>query len=227
MDQENAYRKMAEEWESQGVEPEIYERGEIIYRPGDEDSSLYLIGETGAEEEGKVKLFYLDESGRKLTLMVLGEWEIFGEMALVGEKERSSGAQVLQDARIYEIDKRRFLGHMGYEPRLALTALELFAYKTRIIERKLEDMAFKDIPARLAGELLELAEHHGRQTSEGVQIDFKITHKELAEMIGSVRENVTKALNLFEREGILYKRRYRIVVKDEEKLREKAGKNEY
>lgn len=193
-----------------------YEKGEIIYQPGDVDSSLYYI------KEGKVKLAYLDESGRKLTLAVLGEGEIFGEMVLVSQRQRELLAQVLQEARIYEIEKGRFLELMEQEPWLAPKILELFGQRTREIEQKLEDLVFKDIPTRLSRQLLKLIEEHGERTPEGIQIDFKITHKELADMIGSARENTTSALNLLEREGILNKRRYRIIIKDEERLREKS-----
>lgn len=200
----------------QANDGKLYKKGEIIYQPGDEDDSIYYI------KEGRVKLAYLDESGRKLTLAILGEGEIFGEMVLVGQRKRELLAQAIEDARIYEIERARFLELIQREPWLALKVLELFGQRTREIERKLEDLVFKDIPTRLSRQLLKLIEEHGRRTPEGIQIDFKITHKELADMIGSARENTTSALNLLEREGILDKRRYRIIIKDEERLREKS-----
>jgi CRP-like cAMP-binding protein len=200
----------------QNYEGRFYEKDEIVYQPGDIDNSVYYI------KEGKVKLAYLDESGRKLTLDILSQGEIFGEMVLIGQRQRELLAQVLQDARIYEIEKGQFLELMEREPWLALKILELFGQRTREIEQKLEDLVFKDIPTRLSRQLLKLIEEHGERTAEGVQINFKITHKELADMIGSARENTTSALNLLEREGILDKRRYRIIIKDEDKLKEKS-----
>ncbi len=194
-----------------------YRKGDVIYQPGDIDDSLYYI------HAGKVKLAYLDESGRKLTLTILGEGEIFGEMVLIGRKERDLLAQVLQDAVIYEIERSRFLELLREKPELALEVMELFGKRTQEIERKLEDLVFKDIPTRLSRQILKLIEEHGVETREGVQIDFKITHKELADLIGSARENTTSALNRLAREGILDKKRYRIIVKDEERLKEKSG----
>lgn len=194
----------------------VYNKGEVIYQPGDLDSSIYYI------KDGKVKLAYLDESGRKLTLAILGEGEIFGEMVLVGQKRRELLAQVLQAAHIYEVEKERFLDLVEKQPWLALEILELFGQRTRETERKLEDLVFKDIPTRLSRQLLKLIQEHGERTNEGIQINFKITHKELADLIGSARENTTSALNLLAREGILDKRRYQIIVKDEERLKEKS-----
>ncbi|OGF53774.1 MAG: hypothetical protein A2Z21_03455 [Candidatus Fraserbacteria bacterium RBG_16_55_9] len=194
-----------------------YQKGEVVYQPGDVDESLYYI------KSGKVKLAYLDESGRKLTLTILGEGEIFGEMVLIGKGKRELMAQVLQEAFIYEIERVHFLELLRQDPELSLEVMELFGRRTRDIERKLEDLVFKDIPTRLSRQILQLIEEHGVETGDGIQIDFKITHKELADLIGSARENTTSALNRLAKEGILDKKRYRITVKDEARLKEKSG----
>ena len=194
-----------------------YQKGDIVYQPGDVDESIYFI------KSGKVKLAYLDESGRKLTLTILGENEIFGEMTLIGRQRRELMAQALQESVIYEIERGQFMELLKATPELSLQVMELFGRRTREIERKLEDLVFKDIPTRLSRQILKLIEQHGVDTDDGVQIDFKITHKELADLIGSARENTTSALNRLAREGILDKKRYHIVVKDEERLKEKSG----
>lgn len=198
-------------------EGQPYRKDEIVFQPGDVEDCLYYIS------SGVVKLAYLDESGRKLTLTILGQGEIFGEMVLIGKRERDLMAQVLQEAVIFEIEKGRFSRMLSERPELALEVMELFGRRTREIESKLEDLVFKDIPTRLSRQLLKLIEEHGVDTGEGIQIDFKITHKELADLIGSARENTTSALGQLAKEGILDKKRYRIVVKDEARLKEKGG----
>jgi CRP-like cAMP-binding protein len=195
----------------------IYKKGEIIYQPGDADDRVYYI------KQGKIKLAYLDESGRKLTLAILGEGEIFGEMILVGEKRREHLAQVLQDAVLLPIEREKFLDLIARKPWLALEIIALFGKRARDIEKKLEDLVFKDIPTRLSRQLLRLIHEHGEETQDGIQIGFKITHKELADLIGSARENTTSALNRLAKEGILDKKRYRIIIKDEIKLKAKSG----
>jgi len=194
-----------------------YQKGEEVYRPGDIDDCLYYI------ESGVVKLAYLDQSGRKLTLSILGKDDIFGEMVLVGKPERELLAQVLQDAVIFSIDKGRFTELLRSQPDLALEVMDLFGRRTREIESKLEDLVFKDIPTRLSRQILKLIEEHGVDTGDGKRIDFKITHKELADLIGSARENTTSALNSLAKEGILDKKRYQIIVKDEDRLKERGG----
>jgi len=191
------------------------ERGEMIYQPGNPSDSVYVV------EEGRVKLAYLDESGKKLTLVILDSGEIFGEMCLVGETHRRHLATAIEDALIRRISRMDFTEALDTDILYLQLLLEHFAHRVREFEEALEDLAFKDIQARLSRQLLKLSNEYGVKTEEGILIGFQITHKELADMIGSARENTTLALNRFEREGILDKSRYRIVIKNEEGLREK------
>ena len=140
----------------ESLTPKRYTKGEIVYQAGDLDDSVYFV------KTGKVKLAYLDESGRKLTLNILGEGEILGEMALVGEKRRELIAQALQESRIYSINSARFLNFLEERPWLMLELIALFGSRTREIEHKLEDLVFKDIPTRLSRQLLRLIHEHGR-----------------------------------------------------------------
>jgi CRP/FNR family transcriptional regulator, cyclic AMP receptor protein len=189
------------------------DRGETIYHPGTPSTSVFLV------ETGRVKLAYLDESGKKLTLSILNEGEIFGEMCLVGEKFRRHLATAIEDTVLRCISKKAFSDSIGGDMEALQHLLRHFARRLKEYEETLEDLAFRDIQARLSRQLLKLSDEYGVATTEGILIGFPVTHKELADMIGSARENTTLALNRFEREGILDKSRYRIVIKNEAGLR--------
>jgi len=191
------------------------DRGETIYHPGTPSTSVYLV------EEGRVKLAYLDESGKKLTLSILDKGEIFGEMCLVGEKVRRHLATAIEDTVVRCIAKKVFSDAMNEESANVEMLVRHFAHRMREYEETLEDLAFRDIQARLSRQLLKLSDEYGVETKEGILIGFPVTHKDLADMIGSARENTTLALNRFAREGILDKSRYRIVIKNEAGLRKK------
>jgi CRP/FNR family cyclic AMP-dependent transcriptional regulator len=192
------------------------ERGDTVYQPGSPSTSVYIV------EEGRVKIAYLDESGKKLTLVILDPGEIFGEMCLVGETQRRHLATAIEDAVIRRVGREDFAEALQQDPLYFQLLLEHFAKRMREFEETLEDLAFRDIQARLSRQLLKLSDEYGVETDEGILIAFQLTHKELADMIGSARENTTLALNRFAREGILDKSRYRIVIKNEEGLREKC-----
>jgi len=199
-------QNVREKWLIEGIEPllEQGEREEIsgretIYYPGTPSSSVYFV------EEGKVKLSYLDPSGKRITLALRGSGELFGEMALVGERRRRHHAEALEDSVLIRIPK------------------EVMISWIRDLEEIVEDLAFRDIQARLSRQLLRLSHEYGVKTKDGILISFRLTHRDLAEMIGSARENTTMALNRFAREGLLSKRRYQIIIKDPEGLKEKCG----
>jgi CRP/FNR family cyclic AMP-dependent transcriptional regulator len=191
------------------------DRGETIYHPGTLSTSVYLV------EKGRVKLAYLDESGKKLTLSILDEGEIFGEMCLVGERHRRHLATAIEDTIVRSIPKKVFLEAINEDPANGAVLVRHFAHRMREYEETLEDLAFRDIQARLSRQLLKLSDEYGVETKDGILIGFPVTHKDLADMIGSARENTTLALNRFEREGILNKSRYKIVIKNEAGLRKK------
>lgn len=188
-------------------------RGETIYHPGTPSTSVFLV------ETGRIKLAYLDESGKKLTLSILDGGEIFGEMCLVGEKFRRHLATAIDDTILRCIPKKVFTDMTASNQDALQYLVRHFAHRMKEYEETLEDLAFRDIQARLSRQLLKLSDEYGVATKEGILIGFPVTHKELADMIGSARENTTLALNRFEREGILDKSRYRIVIKNEAGLR--------
>jgi len=191
------------------------DRGETVYHPGTLSTTVYLV------EKGRVKLAYLDESGKKLTLSIVDEGEIFGEMCLVGEKQRRHLATAIEDSILRCIPKRIFSEAINADPANVAVLVRHFAHRMHEYEETLEDLAFRDIQARLSRQLLKLSNDYGVETKEGILIGFPVTHKDLADMIGSARENTTLALNRFEKEGILNKSRYKIVIKNEAGLRKK------
>ncbi|MFQ5796262.1 MAG: Crp/Fnr family transcriptional regulator [Candidatus Bipolaricaulia bacterium] len=194
-----------------------YQKGETIYFPGDPGDTLYFL------HEGRVKLAYLDESGRRLTLTIVRPGEPFGEMAIAGEEEgRELIAEALEDVNLCIIPRSDFLNFIQDKPLLSFRITKLIGQRRREVESKLEDLIFKDVPTRLSRLLLKLSEEYGQETEVGVEIDLKLTHQELADLIGSTRETTTAMLNRLEDEGILVKGRGQITIKNLEELRERA-----
>lgn len=211
-------------WVIPGIEP-ILELGErfrvsprdAIYRQGDPSTTLYFI------ESGTVKLSYVDPTGKRVSLPPRGPGDMFGELSLIGERRRNHYAEALDEGVIIQIYREHFLGFVRSQPGLLLQLLEVFGQRIRELEGLVQDLAFRDIESRLSRQLLLLSSEYGIKTKNGILIGFRLTHRDLAEMIGSARENTTMVLNRLARQGLLDKRRYQIVIKDIEKLREKCG----
>lgn len=211
-------------WVIPGIEP-LLELGEqfhvvprdTIYRQGDPSATLFFV------ESGTVKLSYMDPTGKRISLAPRGPGDMFGELSLIGERQRNHLAEALENGVIIQIHREHFLSFVRNRPELLLQLLEVMGQRIRELEGLVQDLAFRDIESRLSRQLLFLSSEYGVKTRNGILIGFRLTHRDLAEMIGSARENTTMALNRLARQGLLDKRRYQIVIKDIERLREKCG----
>lgn len=187
--------------------------GTPFYLPQDPSDRVFLL------KEGRVKISKVSEDGKQLTLGILEPGEIFGELALVDEGPRGTTAEALEDTFICVIGRRDFERLLEKKPGLALKVTKLIGVRRKAIEAKVEDLVFKDVGSRLAKLLLELAASYGTKVGKGTRIDVKLTHQELAALIGSTRETTTSTLNEFRRLGLIEVEKRRIVVVDDEALK--------
>ncbi|MCS7240713.1 MAG: Crp/Fnr family transcriptional regulator [Candidatus Bipolaricaulota bacterium] len=215
-------------WVIPGIEP-ILELGErfrvsardTVYRQGDPSTTIFFV------ESGTIKLSYIDPTGKRISLAPRGPGDMFGELSLIGERHRNHYAEALDEGLVIQIHREHFLGFVRNQPELLLQLLEVLGQRIRELEGLVQDLAFRDIEGRLSRQLLLLSSEYGIKTKNGILIGFRLTHRDLAEMIGSARENTTMALNRLARQGLLDKRRYQIVIKDLDGLREKCGPDRF
>ncbi len=197
-----------------------FQEGEVIYSPCQQENVAYLI------QKGRVKLFHLDESGKRLTLSILGRDGLFGEMALVGTNHRESSAEAMEGCTCWKIERGELLMRAKSHPEMVLGLLQLFLKRMAEIQERLKEMVFKDLETRLARTLLHLTQKHGHLKRDRWEIDLKITHQELAELVGGTRENVTTILNRFESEELISKQRFQISITNLGGLSERASVEE-
>ncbi|MCH7494491.1 MAG: Crp/Fnr family transcriptional regulator [Candidatus Marinimicrobia bacterium] len=195
-----------------------YDKKDLIYLPGDVSDQVYLL------KEGRVKISKLSEDGREITLVILEPGEIFGESALIDDKEtRSTVAEALENAYLCVISRRDFEEFINNKPELALSVTKLIGFRRRQIENMLEDLVFRGVHERLALLLLRLAERHGKEVDGKNLIDISLTHYDYANLIGSTRETTTACLNDFKREGLIEFQKRKVVIIDEKGLRNRAA----
>lgn len=166
-----------------------------IFFPGDPSKQVYLL------KEGRVKLSRISEEGREVTITLLEPGEIFGELEVLGDAPRDTLAEALDDSKICVVSKDLFLEMISRKPEFSFRLTKLIGFRMRKIENRVEDLVFKDVPARLAHLLLDLAKDYGKETSDGVFLQIKLTHQEIANLIGSIRETVSAVLGDFKRDG--------------------------
>jgi CRP/FNR family cyclic AMP-dependent transcriptional regulator len=171
---------------------------------------LFLI------KQGQVQLYRISAEGKKLVIATLGPGTLFGEMALSGQQMHNAFAEAVEDCLILVMSRSELERLILNKPLVGLRMLEITGRRLTNAEARLEDMAFKGIPARLASLLLRLAAERGSNDIVGM------THQDLAETIGTYRETATQVLNDMKAQGLIEIGRKRITIRDPEKLAEVA-----
>lgn len=185
-------------------------RGRVFYRPEEPGEVLFIL------KEGRVQLYRISPEGKKLVITTLGPHTLFGEMALLGTKMHNTFAEAIDDCLICVMSRTDLERLILSKPQVALRILEVTGKRLREAEERLENMAFKGIPARLASLLLRLAEEQGNNEISG------LTHQDLAESVGTYRETATQVLNDLKAQGLIEIGRKRIKVLDTPRLMEIA-----
>lgn len=181
-------------------------RGKIIYMPEDTSEVLFLL------KEGKVQLYRISPDGKKLVIATIGPGTVFGEMALIGQGMHNTFAEATEDCVLLVMSREDVERLLVTKPKVALRIFEALGSRLKETEARLEEIAFKGIPARLASLLLQLAEEGGSNTITG------LTHQDLGEQIGTYRETTTQTLNTFRADGLIEIGRKRITILDGEGL---------
>jgi CRP-like cAMP-binding protein len=189
-------RKKDHETESTGVwgelaqarDAESYTRGSRIYAPDQEARDLMLLS------SGQIALYLLSPEGRTLTLRVVEPGQLFGHVAVAGEGAYDTFAEALSRVRLYRIERAEVLRLIDKDPQLGLALLEDLGRHRLIVSQRLDEVAFKSVPARLASLLLDMARSQGGPQSSRLP---RRSHRQLAEMINAYRETVTKVINQF------------------------------
>lgn len=188
-DEKTELSKMAKE--------HTYDAGKIIFHKDDPGLRLYII------KHGKVKISLQSEDGKEAILAILSAGDFFGELSLFDGRPRSASATVIDDTTLLTIHRDHFLQFIHKHPHVASDILAVMSARMRQADILVEDASFLDLPARLAKRLLELAGTHGARTMDGIQINLKLTQKDIAAMVGSTRESVNKQLRACHDRGII------------------------
>ncbi len=185
-------------------------KGRVFYRPEEPGEVLFIL------KEGQVQLYRISPEGKKLVITTLGPHTLFGEMALLGTKMHNTFAEAVDDCLICVMSRTDLERLILSKPQVALRVLEITGKRLREAEERLENMAFKGIPARLASLLLRLSAERGTLEIVG------LTHQDLAESVGTYRETATQVLNDLKSQGLIEIGRKRINILDHDRLAEIA-----
>jgi len=174
-----------------------FPRGTPIYLPADSADSVMLLA------QGRVKIGSYTEDGKQTILAFIEPGELFGELSLLGTVEREEYAEAVDKSTIILISNEVMQGLLAEIPAVSLGVTKLFGLRRQRIERRLKYLLFRSNRERLVHLLLELAEKYGLPSGSVVELRIKLSHQDLASIIGSTRETVTVVLGELQSEGLL------------------------
>lgn len=176
----------------------------VLITEGDRSDSLYVI------LEGEVKVFVSDENGKEAILNLMGVGEYFGELALLDDSPRSASVMTLVPTKVLIITKSDFKRCLSSNPDLAYNLIKSLIQQVRSLTDSVKNLSLMDVYGRVAHTLLDLAkDKNGKQV-----IEQKLTHQDIASMVGSSREMVSRILKDLSTGGYITVGKNQIVINE-------------
>lgn len=173
-------------------------RGGAAYLAGDGSDRVYFL------HSGRVKLVRTAPSGAEVIVGIRSAGDVFGELAGAGHAVRSASAVAMEAVEADALPAAEFATRLEGDPVLARAFARGIARRLAAAELELAALMGKSVPGRLVDALGRLAAQHGIAEPGGaVRIGINLTHKDLADLIGTSRETLTKELSVLADVGLL------------------------
>jgi len=199
-----------------GVTVGAYRPRQVIYLPGDRAQGVHFL------TSGRIKISKVTRDGKELTLAYRSEGDFFGEPCLLEGGPREEMAEAMDASTTVEVSREAVDELLRSDGRAAYKFGRALITRRKDLEARVEQLIFKDVGSKLAELLLSLGQEHGVSDQRGLVVGLKITHQEMANLIGSTRETVSLTLSQFKRKGFIETEGRKVILADREGLRSLA-----
>ncbi len=190
---------------------------DTLFTPGDPDDQLYFL------IEGTIRLYKIYGDYKEATTALLKSSGVFGKLNLVEGRWQDVFAEAVTDARVASVPKSTLTEVIKRQPEFAMKLFSSFSERLRQSDEVIESLLHREVSTRLATLLLNLGERFGEDNHGGTILDIRLTHQELANMIASTREAVSKVMSELQRDGTIEVQNRKIVIVDREALANHAS----
>ena len=166
------------------VQKKVFPKNTLIFSEGDEPDSLYIV------LKGRVWILLNNPDGKELVLNIHKKGDYFGEMALIDDAPRSATAMTKEEVQLLVLRGNEFKNMLRKNPDMVFNLLKSIIHRFRKATEKIEDLAFSDVYGRIARVLTDRA----KPLDNTSVIEDKLTHQEIANMVGATREVVSRIL---------------------------------
>ncbi|MGI8909940.1 MAG: Crp/Fnr family transcriptional regulator [Rubrobacteraceae bacterium] len=184
--------------------PDTYlDEGEVLYSPQEAGEKLFML------TKGRLQVYEISPDGREITLSVVEDGNVFGEMSLTGQSLQGVYVRALAPSFVCSLRLPDFERLILRNPQVGLRLVRVLAGRLRQSEVRMADLIQKEVPARLATLILTLMDSEGLVSGESYRITTRYTHEQLASMIGARRVAVSRAFSHLKKSGVVeFKNRY-------------------
>lgn len=193
-----------------------YRKNQIIFLEEETGNYMYLV------LSGKVKVSKAGAGGKEIILAIHRAGDFFGEMSLLDGKTAPATVSAMEDSKIISVSGADFHRYLMHNEKVMLQIIHVLCARLRQVWQT-QSLSSSSADARICMGIYQLAKKHGIRDARGTILDLKITHQELAEMVGTSRETVTRVLARLRKQGTIEIDHRRIKLLDPEALLRGAG----
>lgn len=190
-----------------------FKKGEYIFFESDPGEKFYII------KNGQVKLTKMIKNGDEQILNIFSDHDIIAEIVAFDKGSYPASAVTMAKTKTIVFEQDELENLILKHPSIGIKLLREMSNRLRRAQENVRDLALKDSAARVAGLIIFLAEKYGKKKNNNIVLDISLTQQELASMIGSSRETVSRVLGQFENEGLIKTSRKKIKIFKTEKIK--------
>jgi CRP-like cAMP-binding protein len=185
---------------------------ELVFEQGDPADCMFIV------IRGRIRIFIHSGPDRRKTVAYLERGDFFGEMALFSGENRSAAAQAVDDVTMLSVGKRNYSELLKRNWPMAEFVLKALCERLNRTNEQVENLLSQNILGRVAKTLSRMARHEGVAEGGGILIAAAYTHQEIADMVGTTREPIARAISSLKQAKLLEVRNGRFFIPDPERL---------
>ncbi|MBN8854849.1 MAG: Crp/Fnr family transcriptional regulator [Sphingobacteriales bacterium 50-39] len=194
-----------------------YGKGEIIFREGAYPPGIFYI------KHGRVKKYKVVDGSGEQIIYVANSGEFIGYHAIIAEERFPDSAAALEESVIVFIPKEDFLTILQKSPILNARVLKMLSHEFTVLVNNLALFSQRSVRQRFALQLIVLREKYKVNFQPNMPVEINLSREDLANLVGTGRENIVRILSDFKEKGLLQTRGRKIVVQDVKRLVEIAN----
>lgn len=167
----------------------LFPKRALVFDQGDPTRLVYLI------KRGNVRIVRLTPDGKEVSVAVLGAGDIFGEETLFEQQTRTTVAVCVDETLLCTAKADDLFALLSRDPQLALNVAKILSERLGEATSTMEDLAYARVPDRIMNLFERLAAEHGKETPSGTALGVRLTHADIASLVGSTRETVSLELS--------------------------------